>query len=92
MIKSFNHKGLQSFFETGSKKGIPADQAKKIQLRLNTIDVATLIEDIDVTGWDLHELKGDRAGTWAIKVTGNYRITFQFINSDAYQVDLEDYH
>lgn len=92
MIKSFNHKGLQLFFENGNTKGIPSEQAKKIQVRLNTIDIATVIDDIDVAGWDLHELKGERAGTWSIKVTGNYRITFQFGNGDAYQVDLEDYH
>jgi toxin HigB-1 len=92
MIKSFNHKGLKTFFETGSTKGIPSNQAKKIRVRLEVIDSATVIEEIDIPGWDLHQLTGNRAGTWSIRVTGNYRITFKFIDDNAYEVDYEDYH
>ena len=92
MIKSFIHKGLENFFKTGSTKGIPANQAQKIRVRLEVINTAAVIEDIDKPGWNLHQLIGDRAGVWSIKVTGNYRITFRFINSDAYEVNLEDYH
>jgi proteic killer suppression protein len=92
MIKTFVHKGLKDFFETGSTKGIPAKHANKINGRLTIIDNAIVIEDIDLPGFDLHELKGNRKGTWAVKVTGNYRITFQFIDGDAYVVDYEDYH
>jgi proteic killer suppression protein len=47
---------------------------------------------MDVPGWDLHELKGNRKGTWAVKVSGNWRITFFFLDGDAHYVDLEDYH
>lgn len=92
MIRSWKHKGLKWLFETGSTKGIPAPQAKKIRVRLDAIDVATEIKQLDVPGWDLHELAGDRKGTWAIKVTGNWRITFRFIEGDAYDLNYEDYH
>jgi proteic killer suppression protein len=92
VIKSFRHKGLREFFETGSKKGIPGDLAVRIRIRLDVIDAAKTIDDIDLPGFRLHELKGDRAGTWSVWVSGNWRITFRFIDGNAYDVDLEDYH
>lgn len=92
MIKSFRHKGLKEYWETGNTKGIPAQLAKKIDSRLAIIDDAKEIEDINYPGFDLHELKGDRKGTWAVKVSGNWRITFKFIDGDAYDLNLEDYH
>jgi proteic killer suppression protein len=51
-----------------------------------------MVDDIKLPGYDLHELKGDRKGTWSIKVSGNWRITFKFEDGDAYDVNLEDYH
>ncbi len=92
MIRTFRHKGLKDFWLTGSTKGVPAHLAKKIDSRLAIIDDAQTIEDIDYPGLDLHELKGDRKGTWAVKVSGNWRITFQFFDGDAWDLNLEDYH
>lgn len=92
MILSFRHKGLKRFFETGDQRGIPAQHAARIRRQLDVIDAATVIEDIDLPGYDLHELKGKRKGTWSIKVSGNWRITFQFRDGDASALDLEDYH
>ena len=92
MIKSFQHKGLKEFWETGSTKGIPVAMASRIDARLKVINNATVIDDIDLPGYNLHGLKGNRKGTWAIKVTGNWRITFKFVNGNAYFLDLEDYH
>jgi proteic killer suppression protein len=92
MIKSWKHKGLKLLFETGGTRGIPAQQAKKIQVRLDAIDVATEVNQLNVLGWGLHELAGGRKGTWAVKVTGNWRITFKFVEGDAYDVNYEDYH
>ncbi|CAD5951666.1 Endoribonuclease HigB [Planktothrix agardhii] len=51
-----------------------------------------MLEDIRLPGYDLHELKGDCQGTWSIKVSGNWRITFSFENGEVYDVNLEDYH
>jgi proteic killer suppression protein len=92
MIKTWKHKGLKLFFETGNTKGIPADQAKKIRVRLDAINAATDVKQLDLPGWNLHELAGDRKGTWSIKVTGNWRITFRFNQGNAFDVNLEDYH
>jgi proteic killer suppression protein len=92
MIKSFRHKGLKKLFENGDRKGVPQDLAPRILRMLDVLDAAKDINDLNLPGFDLHELKGDRKGTWAIKVNKNWRITFRFVNGDAYDVDLEDYH
>jgi len=92
MIKSFKHKGLRVFFETGSKKGIQAKHAIKLRLQLAALDTAQVIEDMDIPGYRLHQLKGLREDTWSITVNGNWRITFEFENGHAYIVDYEDYH
>ena len=91
MIKSFKHKGLRVFFETGSKKGIQAKHAIKLRLQLAALDTAQVIEDMDIPGYRLHQLKGLREDTWSITVNGNWRITFEFENGHAYIVDYEDY-
>lgn len=92
MIKSFKHKGLRSFFETGSLAGIQASHAKRLRMQLAALDTAQTIEDMDVPGFRLHPLKGDRMGTWSITVSGNWRVTFEFIDGHAYIVNYEDYH
>jgi proteic killer suppression protein len=92
VIKSFRHKGLKDFFETGSKRGITSEMATRVRIRLDVIDAAKTIADINLPGFRLHELKGQRTGTWSIWVSGNRRIIFNFIDGHAYEVDLEDYH
>ncbi len=92
MIKTFRHKGLKRLFEQESTRGVQADLAPRITRRLDAIDAATAVTDLNLPGFDLHQLKGDRAGTWSIKVSGNWRITFRFEGGDAHDIDLEDYH
>lgn len=92
MIQGFKNKALEKLFKEGVTIGIPAELEKKIRIRLDVIDSASTIDDIRLPGYNLHELKGDRKGTWSIKVSGNWRITFTFENNDAYDIDLEDYH
>lgn len=92
MIRSWLHKGLQNFFETGSLAGIQPSHAKKIQRRLSLIDGAETINDLNLESFRLHQLKGNREGIWSITVTGNWRITFQFLDGDAYIINYEDYH
>ena len=92
MIKTFRHKGLKRFFETGDQRGIPAQHATRIRRQLDYLNAARRVEDMDLPGWNLHPLKGARKGTWAISVSGNWRITFRFVEGDALDVDLEDYH
>jgi proteic killer suppression protein len=92
MIKSFRHKGLQQFFETGSKRGIQPELAARISRRLDVLEAAQDLADIDAHGFNLHRLKGDRQGEWAISVSGNWRMTFRLAKADAHEVNLEDYH
>jgi proteic killer suppression protein len=92
MIGSFKHKGLREFFETNSKRGIPPELSTRLRDRLDVIDAATTLEDIALPHFDLHELKGDRAGRWAVKVNKNWRLTFTFAGGDADDVNFEDYH
>jgi proteic killer suppression protein len=92
MIKSFAHKGIKTFFETGSKAGIQAAHAPKLRLQLAALNRAKKPEDMAVPNWRLHALKGNLTGHWAISVNGNWRITFRFENGDALLVDYQDYH
>jgi toxin HigB-1 len=92
MIKSFKHRGLERFFNTGSKAGIQPAHAKKLALQLGFLDAAKTPGNMGVEGWDLHPLKGSLDGRWSVKVNGNWRLTFKFVGSDAEVVDYQDYH
>ncbi len=92
MIRAFRHKGLGRFFEAGSKAGIQAMHAERLRLILALLNTASRPEDLGLPGLMLHPLKGVRAGTWAVKVSGNWRVTFTFTGQDADDVDYEDYH
>lgn len=92
MIKSFKHKGLELFYYTGNKKGVIAQHAKKIARILDRLDAATNAKDMNLPGYRLHKLKGDKTGFYSVWVNGNRRITFKFKEEDAIIVDYQDYH
>ena len=92
MIKSFNHKGLRRFFLTGNMSGIQAQCANRLRFQLAALGTARTIEDMDLPGYRLHRLKGNRRHRWATRVSGNWRLTFEFRDGNAYDVDFEDYH
>lgn len=94
MIKSFNHKGLEKFYMTGSIKGIQAIHKDKIQIILSTLDVMQNLEPLKAPSFGLHPLKGNMKGLWAVTVQANWRITFKFDEEtkDVYIVDYQDYH
>ena len=92
MIKSFTHKELKDFYETGSKKGIQPDHATKLARILDRLDASISPKDMDLPGYRLHPLKGDKHDLWSVTVNENYRITFYFEGQDAYLVDYIDYH
>jgi proteic killer suppression protein len=91
-IKGFRHKGLERFFVTGVKSGIQAKHADRLRLILGRLNVSTSARDMNLPGLDLHELRGSREGTWAVKVSGNWRVTFTIVGRDVEGVDYEDYH
>ncbi|CAH0155627.1 Killer protein [bacteria symbiont BFo1 of Frankliniella occidentalis] len=92
MITSFKHKGLENFFMKADRSGIEQKWVPRIKTRLTVIDAAETIDAINLPGYDLHQLKGDRADIGSISVSGNWRITFRFIDGDAEILNLEDYH
>lgn len=92
MIKSFKHKGLRLFFEEGKVSGIQAIHQKRLRLQLAALNTAKVIEDLDLPGYRLHPLKGTKKDCWSITVNGNWRITFEFHDGDAFIVNYEDYH
>ena len=92
MIKSYRHKGLAEFFQTGSARKVQAKHAKRLQLILTMLNVATHARQMDAPGLRLHPLKGKPDGRWAVDVDENYRVVFRFDGSHAYEVDYDDYH
>lgn len=92
MIKSFRHKSLRKFFETGNTAGIQATHAKRLRLLLAALETAQSIPDMDVPGFRFHALRGRLRGRWSITVSGNWRITFEFRDGNAHVLDYEDYH
>lgn len=92
VIRRFRHKGLERFFATGHTDGIQPAHATRLRLILGRLNVAAEPRDMSLPGLDLHPLKGDRRGTRAVKVSGNWRVTFRFAGKDVERVDYEDYH
>lgn len=92
MIKSFVHKGLKTFYESGSTKGIQPAHARKLGRILDRLDASIRPQDMNLPGFGLHPLKGDKRDFWAVTVNGNWRVTFFFEEQDAYLVDYTDYH
>ena len=92
MISSFRSKTLAKAFESGSTKGLPGEFAAKIRRVLFALDQAFGPDDLRQPGFGLHALTGDRAGTWSIVISRNWRITFRFSEGDIVDVDFEDYH
>jgi proteic killer suppression protein len=92
MIERIRHKGLERFFRTGDTSGINAQHADRLRLLLTTLNVSTAPDGMNMPGFRLHLLKGDRKGQWAVKVSGNWRLVFEFDSENATDVDLVDYH
>ena len=92
MLKSYRHKGIKQFAETGSKAGIQPEHATRLRRLLSALDAATCPANMNAPGYGPHPLKGELAGHWAVRVSGNWRLTFRFEGEDAVLIDYEDYH
>ena len=92
MIRSFKHKGLERFFQKGTKSGIQAKHASRLRLILGRLNASTIPTDMDLPGLGLHSLSGNKSGIWSVKVSGNWRVTFRFDGGHAEIVNYEDYH
>lgn len=92
MIKSFRHKGLKKFFDSGSSASIQPQHAKCLRMQLVALDTATTLEDMNIPGFKLHPLKGSDQNRGSVWVNGNWRVTFEFHEGHAFVLDYEDYH
>ena len=92
MIVSFEHKGLERFYKTGSKSGIQPAHAPKLSLILSLLDFAKSADDMNVPSFGLHPLKGDLRGYFSVKVSGNWRVIFKPTGENMELVDYLDYH
>lgn len=92
MIRTFKHKGLERFFRKGDHRDIIAKTEERTERILDRLDTIARPEDMNIPGYKFHRLLGNRKGTYAVTVTGNWRITFRFDGIDATDVNLEDYH
>ena len=92
MIKSFQHKGLQAFFEPGSKAGIQPHHAPRLARQLRQLNDSARPQEMNMPGWSLHSLSGGLAGFYSVTVNGNWRLIFTFEGTDAVLVDYLDYY
>lgn len=95
MIVSFAHRGLRQFWQTGTSHRINPDWHGRVTLQLDALNASTEPEDMNLAGWDFHGLKGQKKKElpkYAVSVSGNWRITWEWDTGDAYRVNLEDYH
>lgn len=92
-IRSIRHRGLRRLIEHNDGRGIRPDQVERIRNVLAALIIAPDMNGvIGPPGWRIHQLSGDRRGTWSISVTGNWRLTFRLEDGDILNLDLEDYH
>lgn len=92
MIKSWRHKGLKRFHESGNKSGIIPEHERRLKVILQLLDAANYPERLNLPGMDFHSLKGDLAGFYSVAVRANWKIIFKFEDNDAILVDYLDYH
>ncbi len=93
MIKTFADKHTRDFYEKGKSKRFPSDISKRVMRKLEYVDLATNLDDLKVPPSNrLHELERERKGQYSISVNDQWRICFRFVDGDAYDVELTDYH
>jgi toxin HigB-1 len=92
MIRRFRHRGLERYFARGDTSGINAQFAPRLRRLLTSLNASAAPAGMNLPGYRLHQLRGDRRGQWAVLVSGNWRVVFEFDGEDVTNVDLIDYH
>lgn len=92
-IRSVQHKGLKRFLEDDDERGLRHDLVPRVRNVLSALISASDVNGVEgPPGWRVHQLSGDRAGTWSISVSGNWRMTFDIDDDEICNLNLEDYH
>ena len=92
MIASFKHRGLKRLYERGDRSGIRPDLLESVERMMMILDNADSPQAFNLPRYRLHQLKGDLQGMWSVSVRANWRIIFRFEGTDAFDVELIDYH
>jgi len=92
MIRSFKHRGLKRLYEHNDRSGVRPDLVETVEELLTVLDEAAMPQALNLPGYRLHSLKGDLKGFWSVTVRANWRIMFRFEGTDAFDVELIDYH
>jgi proteic killer suppression protein len=92
VIRTIRHKGLRRLYEEDDSRGVMAEHARKLRNILARLQAARAITDMDIPGFQLHPLKGDLTGFWAVTVRANWRVVFRFVDAEAFEIDYVDYH
>ena len=92
MIRSFKHRGLKRLYEHNDRSGVRPDLVETVEEILTVLDEAAMPQALNLPGYRLHSLKGDLKGFWSVTVRANWRIMFRFEGTDAFDVELIDYH
>lgn len=92
-LRTVKSKGLKRFLEADDGRGIRPELASRVRNILTALIAAETIDEVrGPPGWRIHQLSGDRVGTWSISASGNWRITFEIADGEVVNLDLEDYH
>jgi proteic killer suppression protein len=91
MIRTFKNRALGRFAATGDGSKLPIQNQKKVSRILQTLNAATVPQDMNLPGYRFHSLQGSPK-RYSVDVTGNYRITFAWEDGDAIDVDVLDTH
>jgi proteic killer suppression protein len=92
VIRQFRHRGLERLYAQGDMSGVNAQHVRKLRQILHALDHSTGPAGMSLPGFRLHPLQGSRRGQWAVSVSGNWRVVFEFDGPDATNIDLVDYH
>ncbi len=92
MIASFRHRGLKALYDGRTARRVAPAHVEKLRDILAALDLGSRPQDMNLPGFRLHELKGPLKGSWAVSVSGNWRVTFRFEDGAAVDVDYVDYH
>jgi toxin HigB-1 len=93
VIRSFADKETERLFAIGKSRRLPTDLRRRALMRLAQLDAAVSVEDLrEPLSNRLEALRGDRAGKWSIRVNDQWRLCFRFVDGEAFDVEIVDYH
>ena len=91
MIRTFKSRALGAFWHKGDASGLRADQAARVRRRLDALNAAARLDEMNLPGFNFHRLRG-KPVRYTVHINGPWCLTFEWDGEDAVRVDLEQYH